>query len=166
MKIELFTPTFVGQMRPCLIEFLTNPPKFTVLTDARIHRLPNTPRVQTDGSFGSNTISRTAFLYRDRKGKDTRQVKTYFHHKIPTESEWCSVLDAMKYASKRDEGFLELENDNLGIVRMLIREIEPVNPIHYPYYSSIQTQLKNFDYVAIRWIPREMNSAHNIFRLK
>jgi hypothetical protein len=72
----------------------------------------------------------------------------------------------MKYASKRDEGFLEVENDNLGLVRMLIKEIEPVNPIHYPYYSSIQTQLKNFDYVAIRWIPREMNSAHSIFRLK
>jgi len=120
------------------------------------------PRVQTDGSFGHSKISRTAVLYRDRKGIDTTQCKTYFDHRNSTESEWCSVLDGIQYAVKKDEGFVELENDNLGVIQSLIRRKEP--KMGY-YYQVIQKELLHFDYVGIRWIPREMNAADDIFRI-
>lgn len=152
-------------MRPCLAKFLSNPPKFTVITTPIIHPLPKMPRLQTDGSFGYKGVSRTAVLYRNKKGNDSMQCKTYFDHSTPTESEWCSVLDGIKYAVKKDEGFIELENDNLGVITCLISEIEPSNPIHAFYFTSIYKQIEHFDYVAIRWIPREMNASHEIFKL-
>ena len=156
-------------MRKCVAKFLSNPPKFTVLTKPILHALPVMPRVQTDGSFGSmnhRKTSRTAVLYRDRKGQDTTQCITYFDHKDSMESEWCSILDGIRYAQKKGDGFIELENDCLGVVQCLTREYEPRAGRYIKYFSTIHRELRNFDYVGLRWIPREMNKADDIFKLE
>lgn len=151
-------------MRPCLSKFLSAPPAFTVITRPIQHPLPSMPRVQTDGSFGSKRFSRTAVLYRDKKGVTTWQSKTYLQHRDSTESEWCSVLDGIRYATKKDDGFLELENDNLGVMQCLTRGLEPRAQRYHTYFRTIHAELRNFDYVGVRWIPREMNAADDIFR--
>jgi hypothetical protein len=151
-------------MRPCVAKFLSNPPKFAVLTKPILHPLSVMPRVQTDGSF-TGRFSRTAVLYRDKNNVDTTQCITYLHHRNSTESEWCSVLDGMLYAAKKDEGFLELENDNLGVIQTLIHQRPPRIQKCRGYYSAILNQLTHFDYVGVRWIPREFNKADDIFRL-
>ena len=152
-------------MRKCLAKFLSDPPAFTVITKPIIQPLPIMTRIQTDGSYSQRKLSRTAVLYRDRKGVDTRQCKTYLNHSDSTESEWCSVLDGITYAVRKDEGFIQLENDNLGVMQCLTRFKDGPRPGRYHrYYVEIQRQLYNFDYVGVRWIPREMNAADAIFR--
>ena len=156
-------------MRPCLAKFLANPGKFAVITKPALSPLAVMPRIQTDGSFGNGSfgtgISRTAVLYRDRKGVDTVQCRTYFDHLNSTESEWCSVLDGVMYAVKKDEGFVELENDCLGVVQSIIRRRAKGGVATY-YCDAIRDETKHFDYFGIRWIPRELNASHEIFQLR
>ena len=149
-------------MRQALVKFLSKPPFFTVLTRPILSPLTLSamPRVQTDGSFGP-LGSRTAVLYRDRKGVDSAQVRTYPEHGGSAESEWQSVLDGIVFAAKRNEGFLHLENDNRDVIQSLISRKAQLN--YADYYADIIGHLDKFDYVGVRWIPREMNAADALF---
>ena len=127
-------------------------------------RLPTTALVQTDGSFGP-VLSRTAVILTTHKGKEHTLSKTYDTHVNSTESEWCSVLDVIQYAMRRGEGSLDLENDNLGVIRSLIKERMPMNPLMAKYYTSINAHMCYLDYFSVRWIPRRFNRADELFRL-
>ena len=151
-------------MRKCVAKFLSNPPPFTVLTKPIIHPLLVMPRAQTDGSY-TTKFSRTAVLYRDRKQMDTTQCIRYTGHRDSTEAEWCAVLDGIRYAVKRDEGFLELENDNQSVMQCLTYEREPRHSRFAKYYGTILRELRHFDYVGVRWIPREFNKADDLFHV-
>jgi ribonuclease HI len=118
--------------------------------------------VQTDGSFRKN-ISRTAILLNTTEGEQYRLVNTYFDHANSNESEWCSVLDGLDYSLQKNQKSLLLENDNLGVIQSLIRQ-KPQNSC-WEYYDSIYEILESFDWVSVRWIPRELNRADKLFRL-
>jgi hypothetical protein len=127
-------------------------------------RLPTTALVQTGGSFRP-VLSRTAVILTTHKGVEHMLSKTYDTHINSTESEWCSVLDGIQYAMKRGEGCLDLENDNLGVVRSLIKERVPLNPLMAEYYAAINAHIKYLEYFSVRWIPRRFNRADELFRL-
>jgi ribonuclease HI len=131
------------------------------------YRPSYTVRVQTDGSFGIKyqPISRTAVILTDCSGIRYSLCKTYFDHKNSTESEWCSVLDGLNYCLKKDEGAVELENDNLGVMNSLIQRKPPRHGYLADYYGMIHKQLTLLEYVSIRWIPRQLNKADGLFRL-
>ena len=124
-------------------------------------------RMQTDGSFSrqQNEMSRTAAILKTWEGNTLTISKTYFDHTDSTESEWCSVLDGIMYAVKKGQPFLELENDNLGVIRSLVEEDRPKRPHIADYYNAIQYSLKEFEYLGVRWIPRKFNKADRLFRV-
>ena len=154
-------------MRPSSVCLYKNPGQFRVLTKASNHRPPYTARVQTDGSFGMRyePISRTAVILTDSSGIRHSLCKTYFDHRNSTESEWCSVLDGFNYCLKKDEGAVELENDNLGVMMSLIQRNPPRHGYLADYYAMIRRQLTHLEYVGVRWIPRQLNKADGLFRL-
>ena len=80
------------------------------------------------------------------------------------ESEWCSILDGIRYAIQRDEGSIELENDCLPIVRSITRRKIPTNSLLANYYTAVFKEIRELDYLGIRWIPRELNKADELFR--
>jgi hypothetical protein len=127
-------------------------------------RYATTALVQTDGSFRP-VLSRTAVILTTHKGVEHTLSKTYDTHINSTESEWCSVLDGVQYAMKRGQGAVDLENDNLGVVRSLIKERIPLNPIMAEYYTAIIAHINYLDYFSVRWIPRRFNRADDLFRL-
>ena len=122
-------------------------------------RAPHTQLIQTDGSFKSG-ISRTACLFpRSRE----YMLRTYLDHRHSADSEWCSVLDGIRLAKELDRGAIFLENDCLGVVQALVSRRPPK---HMDYYHAILDEIRQMDYIGIRWIPRELNRADDLFHRK
>jgi ribonuclease HI len=119
--------------------------------------------VQTDGSFKKN-ISRTAVILDTVQGEQFTLVNTYFTHSNSHESEWCSVLNGLEFALKKKQTTVTLENDNQGVIQSLITQ-RPPKSLYWPYYDAIHGLLESFDWVSVRWIPREQNKADKLFRI-
>lgn len=98
-------------------------------------------------------------------GDKLQLCKTYMNHTSSYESELCSILDGMKFSIKRNQDSIELENDNLGVINSLINCKIPRQPILARYYLDIYKQVRQFEYVGIRWIPRELNKADELFMI-
>lgn len=120
-------------------------------------------KIQTDGSFMKGKISRTAVILTNSEGVKYSLVNTYFDHKNSHESEWRSVVDGMEYSLKKEERSVHLENDNLGVINNLVNRNKPPGLYIY-YYDYIFEMLENFDFLAVRWIPRALNKADKLFR--
>lgn len=149
-------------MRKTLSNFLVKPTRFVTLSRSLI-KPDKIAHVQTDGSF--KNISRTAVILNTQENVTYKLMNTYFDHKNSTESEWCSILNGIKYSIYKDEGSLELENDCLPVIQHLINKRSPTKAYLQDYYHLILKEVKTMDYLAIRWIPREMNRADDLFRL-
>ena len=150
-------------MRTALSSFLRNPTKFSPLTQSL--RPNKVADIQTDGSFSRGNISRTAVILHTSDLQEYKLINTYFDHKNSGESEWCSILNGLRYAIKKDQGSVELENDCLPVVQQLIHRKQPRKEYLAYYYMSILKEIKQMDYVGLRWIPREFNRADELFRL-
>ena len=122
--------------------------------------------LQTDGSFRYNDrISRTACLLRN-EGEVYKSVKTYFEHKNSYESEWCSILDGIRMSQDYQIGDLSLENDNLSAINCLIWERAPPQGYAAKYYHDVVAAARDMDWLEVRWIPRAMNKADGLFRIR
>ena len=153
-------------MRITLIDFLQKPTIFSPLSQ-RLVKPPKVALVQTDGSFSKQyaDMSRTAVILKTYDNVNYSLINTYTDHWNATESEWCSVLNGIRYALKKDQGSVELENDCLGVVKHLIHRRPPAKSYLADYYRSIFKETKNMEYLGIRWIPRELNKADDLFHL-
>lgn len=80
------------------------------------------------------------------------------------ESEWCSIVDGIQYAIRKDEVSFELENDCLPVVRSIINKKVPRSSLLADYYTAAFKEIRNLEYFGIRWIPRELNKADELFR--
>lgn len=150
-------------MRPALANFLRNPTPFSVLRGTAL-RPSKLAHVQTDGSF--KEISHTSVLLRTTIPQEYSLLSSYFDHKNSRHSEWCSVLDGILFSKRKDQGCLELENDCLDVIQALVQKKQPRDALSAYFYSSISKEILGLDYLGIRWIPREMNSADELFRRK
>jgi ribonuclease HI len=117
--------------------------------------------IQTDGSF--RKISRTAVILDTIQGEQFTLVNTYFTHANSYESEWCSVLNGLEFALKKKQTAVTLENDNQGVIQSLITQTPPKT--FWNYYDDIYDLMDEFDWVSMRWIPRERNKADRLFRI-
>ena len=150
----------ISRMRPALANFLRNPTPFSLLKGLRP---PKVAHVQTDGSF--KDISRTAVLLRTTSLEDYALRTTYLDHKNSGHSEWCSVLDGILFSKQKDQGSIELENDCLGVIQALTRKRKPKDALSAYLYNTIFKELRELDHCGIRWIPRELNKADDLFRV-
>ena len=166
-KLNTYALQKSRRMRVTLPSLYKKPGAFHVLTHSSLYKPPYTARVQADGSFSMNykKISRTAILLTNVKGENYTLCKTYFEHRNSTESEWCSILDGIKYSLRKDQDAIELENDNLGVITSLIERKVPRHSYLADYYHLIFRQIRQFEYLGIRWIPRERNRADDLFRV-
>ena len=128
---------------------------------------PAVARIQTDGSYSYKTgISRTAAIL-TVDSRETRYIKTYFpkEHMNSMESEWASLVDGLEYSEKKDIKCLIMENDCLPIISTIVLKKAPTNPLFLDYYKYFNSLTVNYKWLGIRWIPREMNRADELFRI-
>ena len=144
---------------------LTNP--FNSLSKSSFIIPENVSHIQTDGSFGFQykNISRTACIMKDSKKDNRSIINTYLDHKNSYESEWCSVVDGIDFAIKKKEYSLEIENDNLSLIKCLINKKRPAQKYVVDYFDYIMDISGSVDYLGVRWIPRELNKADALFRI-
>lgn len=121
-------------------------------------------RVQTDGSYHHRLrLSRTAVIL--QASDEYRLMTTYMQgeHKNSTESEWASVLDGLQFSIAKDQGAVEIENDNQAVVDAIIKR-QAKKEVERYYLHTILEESADLDWLGIRWIPRELNRADTLFR--
>jgi hypothetical protein len=145
---------------------LRKPGPFVQLSATALLKAAAVTRVQTDGSFSPKNycISRTAVIIVKPDGIRHTLCTTYFDHRNSTESEWRSVMDGIDYSIKNKATTIKLENDNLGVINSIIDKKKPPS-IYSDYYFHILDMVKTLDWIAIRWIPRQLNKADKLFRI-
>ena len=74
------------------------------------------------------------------------------------------MLDGILFSAKKDQGAIELENDCLGIIKGLTQRRPPTDKLASHLYGKIFREIRRMDHVGVRWIPREMNRADELFR--
>jgi len=128
--------------------------------------IPNTLyRVQTDGSFGGRKGDRiAAILYEvdHRPGpRSLLQIKV----KSSTEAEWASVALGLALAVQHKKPVVGIENDNLGVMRSLIfhRNFRSRHEYAHHYFHEIMRLASNTEWAGVRWIPRDLNRADDLF---
>lgn len=155
-----------NSMRPVLAAFLKKPSVFSALSKPG-PRPPKVALVQTDGSFSSQYVemSRTAVLLKCPDALEYSLVDTYSDHISSTESEWASVLNGIRFALKKDQGSVELENDCMPVMKHLIFRKAPAKSYLADYYAAVLKEARPMEYLGVRWIPRELNKADDFFRI-
>ena len=138
---------------------------FTLVNNSIVRSAP--ARIQTDGSYSYKTgISRTAAIL-TVDSKEFRYMKLYFpnEHMNSTESEWASLLDGLHYSENKGITCLALENDCMPVISSIVFKKPPTNPLFLEYYKYFNSRTTGYTWLGIRWIPREMNRADDIFRV-
>ena len=124
---------------------------------------PIMSRVQTDGSFQAG-VARVAATITTRDQTTYRLLATVTVDNS-TESEWASVYFGLQQALQKQQDAIELENDNLGVINGLIHNNTPLRQ-HYArhFRSRILDLAAETAWTGVRWIPREINAADQLFR--
>lgn len=140
--------------------------QFTVIARTTILKPEKLAKVQTDGEFKNqpHILSRTAVILKTHDKLKYSLINTYLNHKNSTETEWRSVLDGIQYSMKKKIYSIELENTNLSVMSTLINKRKP-NDYLVDYYYYIFDMVKNMEWVAMRYIPRDLNKSERLFRL-
>lgn len=123
--------------------------------------------IQTDGSFHSSGSSKTSLILKNATNTRTwAAVKpyNYFQHRTSTEAEWASIADGILFAISKNQNSLELENDNLGVIQTLLGELHPSELSSKFYANYIWAVGLQMNWLAVRWIPRKLNKADDLFR--
>jgi hypothetical protein len=125
---------------------------------------PLLAQLQTDGSRTS-TQSRVAMILTTRDHMNIyKKVDNIPHTESSTESEWASIASGLEFALTKGETSIGIENDNLGVVGSLITDKRDFRHSYAYYYRDKILRMTRLTlWTGIRWIPREINRADDLF---
>ena len=123
--------------------------------------------LQTDGSFMPATrFSRVAMILRTERDSELFQAMHQIEKaKDSTETEWASVCQGLVFALEKNQWNIQIENDNLSVIRGLMLPFCELKDDYAKFYRNqiLMTAVDSY-WTAIRWIPREVNQANELFR--
>jgi hypothetical protein len=125
---------------------------------------PLIAKLQTDGS---RTVSRSrvAMILTTRDHMNIhKKVIDIPQTESSTEAEWASIAGGLEFAIQKGETSIGIENDNFGVVGALITDKQDFrNSYAYYYRDKILRMMRLTLWTGIRWIPREINRADDLF---
>lgn len=126
---------------------------------------PLLAHVQTDGSRRAHD-SRIAAILTSRDNMNMYKHMVHIAHtESSTEVEWAAIYGGLEFALQKGETCIGIENDNLGVVGALITSQKEFRHSYAYYYRNKIDRLTRLTlWTGIRWIPREMNRADELFR--
>ena len=82
-----------------------------------------------------------------------------------TETEWASVALGLALAIQHKRHHVAIENDNLGVIRALIfhQNFRSRHEYAHHYFHEIMRLSKETEWTGVRWIPRALNRADDLF---
>jgi hypothetical protein len=124
-----------------------------------------TAHIQTDGSYGSYLGPRIAAIIRPATARHTFRYVKPILAVSSTETEWASVAFGVEKAMDLDQAALTVENDNLSVIYGLLNPLASLRHEYARYYRSVIMDLaKKTEWTGVRWIPRGINRADDLFR--
>lgn len=122
-------------------------------------------RVQTDGSYGRHLGGgRMAAIITGSNGRQSGSQMLPVSAVNATEAEWASVAFGLRLAIENDAETIGLENDNLGVVSALIHAANPLKHAYARHYrKQIYDLAADTMWTGVRWIPRAVNRADDLF---
>lgn len=127
------------------------------------YRPPILTKVQTDGSY-TRQLQRIAAVVTKPDQSLQKEMMT-IHATSSTETEWASVAMGIHLAQHHSDGVIGLENDLLGIIHALMFAEKSIMQENERYYrNEIYRLAEASEWVGVRWIPREINRADDLFR--
>jgi ribonuclease HI len=141
---------------------------FVRIGGKRIYALPLSSLVQCDGSYSARQLSAAAaYLITDPAGTTLMGKRIDLVAISATEAEWASVYHGLEAAMELDQESIKIENDCLSIVAGLVHPTNPLKHVYARHYrKKIQELAAGSAWTGIRWIPRKLNKADALFRLK
>lgn len=119
-------------------------------------------RVQTDGSYGPFGARKALILTTPDGAAAARMFRSDARNS--TEAEWDSVATGLELAIDQNEVIIGLENDNLGVIHGLMF---PTNPLRHKYARHYRAKILGLTrqtlWTGVRWIPRAINRADDLF---
>jgi hypothetical protein len=120
-------------------------------------------RVQTDGSFRS-TGAQAAAVIIPPNGVAAGQTIRVPDAQSSTEAEWASVAFGIRLALDNNHETIGIDNDNLGVVSSLMF---PQNYLRHAYARHYRDTIYGLTsktrWTGVRWIPRQINQADELF---
>ena len=124
-------------------------------------------RVQTDGSYSyrKGCQGRVAAILYTPDHKKGPCALSNIKAGSSTETEWASIYMGLLLALEHNKTTLGIENDNLGVVRSLTFNESFFGKHEYSryYFHEIMKLTDATEWTGIRWIPRELNRADDLF---
>ena len=120
---------------------------------------PILAKVQTDG-FYTRRLQRIAAILTKPHQVDVMKISA----QNSTETEWASIALGLHLALRNGEGSVGVENDNLDVIHSLMFDRKPLTQAYARHYRNEIFQIANkADWAGVRWIPREINRAGELF---
>ncbi len=121
-------------------------------------------KLQTNGSHTSSRSRVGMILTTQDHMNVLRKVIDIPNTESSTEAAWASIAGGIEFAIQKGESCIGVENDNLGVVGALITDKREFrNSYAYYYRDKIMRMTRLTLWTGIRWIPREMNEADDLF---
>lgn len=125
--------------------------------------LPILAQLQTDGSFRAYRGYVAMHLTR-ADSSHTKQMFEILGALNSTEMEWASVAKGLEFALEQNQDCIGIENDNLGVISCLITQSRPKHAYARHYKAQIMNLANQTLWTGVRWIPRKINRADDLFR--
>jgi ribonuclease HI len=146
--------TFTGQIQP-----------YFRIGGHATYKPPFIAQLQTDGSRRSHDSRIAAILTSSDEMTTYKRMVAIAQTESSTEVEWAAIVGGIEFALQKGETCIGVENDNLGVVGALITgQREFRHSYAYYYRDKIDRLTRLTLWTGIRWIPREMNRADDLFR--
>ena len=127
------------------------------------YRPPILTKVQTDGSY-TRRLQRIAAVVTKPNQSLQKEIRT-IRVESSVEAEWASIVMGLQLAQQHSDGVIGVENDMLGIIHALMFAEKPMM---HEYARHCRNEFYKFaemsEWVGVRWIPREINRADELFR--
>ena len=144
------------------------PMPFVKIAGKSIYRPPIMAHMQVDASYRHH-IPHQSKCGLILKSADRRLIyqETILLGKVAnaTEAEWAGLYNAIHFALEQNELTIEAENDNLGVVSILITKNYPTRHKYANYYYKKIIDIgSEMEWLGLRWIPRSINYADDLLR--
>ena len=121
--------------------------------------------VQVDGSYSSTTReARAAAILTPTKSHNTYRHVQGISAESSTETKWAAISLGLEFAMTHNEEVIAIENDCLSVVGALLMRDGPLRHEYARYWRNrIIGSANQCQWVGLRWIPRQMNHADDLF---
>ena len=125
-------------------------------------RPPILAKVQTDGSWKPKLHRIAAILTKTDQSIRTEVIEIRAQNS--TETEWASFAMGLHLALRNGADSVGVENDNLDVIHSLMFDRKPLKQAYARHYRNEIFQIANkAEWAGVRWIPREINRAGELF---